>query len=138
MNTIILSIPLQPVACPRPKVSKFGTYYPKTYKDFVKRASAVLTSVYPEHVGFSKNDKLEIHCDFIFNRPDYMYAKKYPNDKIPHTKRPDVDNLAKAINDVLQATNIIKDDSLIYMLSCTKYYAAREEGPSITIQIKKG
>lgn len=135
---IIITLPLQPVACPRPRVSKFGTYYPKTYKEYLKRASAFINLEYQKHIGVLQDEMLEIDCTFVFNRPNYMYAKKYAAGRIPHTKRPDVDNLVKATNDVLQATNIIKDDSQIYYLSCRKYYSAKEEGPSITIQIKKG
>lgn len=138
MSSISISLPLQPTACPRPRVSKFGTYYPKTYKDFVKRASSFIEAVYADQIGLLQEEPLEIECIFIFNRPDYMHAKKYPAERVAHTKRPDVDNLVKAINDVLQATGVIKDDSQIYYLSCRKYYSAKEEGPSINIEIKKG
>lgn len=135
---ISLSLPLQPVACPRPRVSKFGTYYPKTYKDFVKRASAFIEASYSDQKGLLDDEPLEVACTFVFNRPDYMHTKKYPAGRVAHTKRPDVDNLVKAINDVLQATGIIKDDSRIYYLSSKKYYSAKEEGPSINIEIRKG
>ena len=138
MSSISISLPLQPTACPRPRVSKFGTYYPKTYKDFVKRASGFIEAVHSNQIGLLQDEPLEIECIFIFNRPDYMHTKKYPAERVAHTKRPDVDNLVKAINDVLQATGVIKDDSQIYYLSCKKYYSAKDEGPSINIEIKKG
>ena len=135
---ISLSLPLQPVACPRPRVAKFGTYYPKTYSQYLKRAYAYIESVYEDKIGLLQDEPLKIACTFVFNRPDYMQAKKYPASRIPHTKRPDVDNLVKGINDILQATGIIKDDSRIYNLTCKKYYSAKEEGPSINIEIRKG
>ena len=135
MREIILTLPLQPVACPRPRVSKFGTYYPKTYKDFVKRASAFISLEYKELIGQLQDEPLQVDYIFVFNRPAYMQAKKYKRERVLHTKRPDLDNLVKACNDILQSTNIILDDSLIYSSSSYKYYSAATEGPSIDIKI---
>lgn len=50
---------------------------------------------------------------------------------IPHTKKPDLDNLCKGIFDAMNKT-IIKDDSQIFSLYTYKFYS---ENPGIEIQI---
>ena len=134
-----LQIPLQPVACPRPRVSKFGTYYPKAYKDFQRAVKLYFKTHVEDSSIFDKStEPIHITYTFVFNRPQYMKAKKYPCGRIIHTKRPDLDNLVKAMNDVIQAAGIINDDSQIYSMGAHKYYASIEEQASITLQIQKG
>lgn len=42
MTTITAEIPGKPVPCPRPRVSKHGTHYPKRYTDWKSGAQALL------------------------------------------------------------------------------------------------
>ena len=35
----------EPIACPRPRVSKFGVYYPKKYQDYKDYLKYYLTSL---------------------------------------------------------------------------------------------
>lgn len=132
-----LEIPLGPVACPRPRVSRFVTYYPKKYKDFRKAAKAYLKAS-DDSVYLYSSEPIHISYVFIFPRPKYMKAKKYPRERIIHTKRPDLDNLIKAMNDVIQDSKIIDDDSQIYSCSAHKYYASDFEHEAIYITIRKG
>jgi Holliday junction resolvase RusA-like endonuclease len=53
------------------------------------------------------------------------------NDEVFHIKRPDVDNLAKAVLDALNDT-VIKDDSQIYSLLADKVYS---QSPGIYIEL---
>lgn len=138
MKVIHISIPVEPTACPRPRVSKFGTYYPKTYTEYQKKASSWLHNNISDDVFDATEAPLEITYTFVHSRPKYMSTKKYSADRLLHTKRPDVDNLIKSVNDTLQSTGIIKDDSQIYSCTGIKYYAAVAETPAIHITIKKG
>lgn len=52
-----------------------------------------------------------------------------------HTKRPDVDNLAKAVLDALVDQGVIKDDSLVTRLEVAKEYET-ETGAGCLIKIK--
>jgi crossover junction endodeoxyribonuclease RusA len=130
-------IPLQPTACPRPRVTKFGTYYSKPYKKFQKESLVYLKTQIDESFSQYK-DSVHITYIFVFNRPKYMQAKKYSNARILHNKRPDLDNLVKAVNDSLQAAKIIKDDSQITGIDAYKYYAAIGEYRGIYLSIKEG
>jgi crossover junction endodeoxyribonuclease RusA len=133
----IIDIPMEPVACPRPRVSKFGAYYPKKYKDFQKQTKAYLKTL-DESYFQAASKPVHIVYTFIFARPKYMTAKKYPSGRILHNKRPDLDNLVKAINDAIQSAGIIDDDSQIYSFGAHKYYAAKDEQSSIMLTIQKG
>ena len=137
MEELHISIPVEPVACPRPRVTRFGTYYPKSYKDFQKVSKEFLSTLQGYYFT-NTEEKVQIIYTFIVSRPKYMKAKKYDSGRINHTKRPDLDNFVKAINDSLQAAGVIKDDSQIYSFSAHKFYDAMGEAPSINLTIKKG
>ena len=53
------------------------------------------------------------------------------NSELFHVKRPDIDNLAKAVLDALNDT-VIKDDSQIYSLLADKVYS---QSPGIYIEL---
>lgn len=141
MSELLITLPVQPVACPRPRVTKYGTYYPKTYKDFIASTKALISEDVIEfidsHKQILKEGPLHVEYIFVFKRPKALQAKKYPAARISHIKRPDLDNLIKAINDLLQNTGLIKDDSLICSFTGSKFYAEKEESPSIIIKIKR-
>lgn len=141
MSELILTLPVQPVACPRPRVTKFGTYYPKTYKKFIAASKVLINEHVIEFIDDNKQllkaGALSIDYTFIFRRPKALQAKKYSAERILHIKRPDLDNLIKAVNDLLQNTGLIKDDSQICSITASKHYAGKNESSSITIKIKR-
>lgn len=141
MSELLITLPVQPVACPRPRVTKFGTYYPKTYKQFMSASKALISEDVIEfidtHKQILKEGPLHIEYIFVFRRPKALQGRKHTDQRIPHIKRPDLDNLIKAINDLLQNTGLIKDDSLICSFAGSKFYADKTEGPSITVKIKR-
>lgn len=53
----------------------------------------------------------------------------------PYINRPDVDNLCKALLDVMTELGFWKDDSKVYSLVCEKFWAAR---PGLYIKITDG
>ena len=110
-----------PVACPRPKVTRFGTYYPKKYTEWKKRATNDLKHLEEANVLF---------CRFILKRPKAM---KKTGDTTPHTKRPDLDNFIKAICDSLPF-----DDSRIHTIVAQKVYSSEKDTPGIEIMLLKG
>lgn len=65
---------------------------------------------------------------FLMPRPKSL-AKKV----VYHTKKPDLDNLAKSIKDALQGV-IYTTDSLIIILNLEKKYTLTEEGVVVSIQ----
>jgi Holliday junction resolvase RusA-like endonuclease len=112
-----IELPIEPTACPRPKVTKYGTYYPKKYKDFLRKAKFALAGIQPCN---------ELQICFVIKRPKAM--KK--GGRIAHTKKPDLDNLIKSVLDALPF-----DDKIVHSIRAFKVYAAHDEYPSIIITI---
>ena len=77
---------------------------------------------------------LYMEVTFVIRRPKALMGKRHPDGRIAHTKRPDIDNLQKGLQDALKAFWV--DDSQIADLHLTKWYAAKDEEPSIRVRIQ--
>lgn len=113
---------MQPIACPRPRVTKQGrSYYPMKYKIWIKdmreRLSDMTIPAGPLHVDLL----------FIVKRPKYMRK----GERQIHSKRPDLDNMIKALLDALP----INDDAVVCSITAKKFYGASGEDPQIEILI---
>jgi len=62
---------------------------------------------------------------------------KYPADALPHTAKPDADNLAKAAKDALKGI-VWHDDSQVYRMVVTKEHVARGGLPGLTVLTRAG
>ena len=111
-----LIIPGAPVSCPRPRVTKYGTFYPPKYKAWKKKATALLQD-------FGEVEELEVV--FIFPRPKRLKEGA----RELHQKKPDIDNCLKAVMDSLP-----HDDKLIHTIISRKRIAASYEEPHIQIR----
>lgn len=124
-----------PIAKGRPRFSRsHGTknvvaYTPKRTKDYEKQ---VLDAAKP-HIPKTITDPSHIYIKVIFPRPKRLEAKKHPDGLIPHDKRPDIDNLAKAVMDGIGP--LIKDDALITKMTAAKYYCERGGQPRTLVTI---
>ena len=78
---------------------------------------------------------LEMEVMFVLKRPKSMQGKKFSEWRIWMTKRPDVDNLQKGLQDALKGFWL--DDSQIVKLHLSKCYTALNEGPKIEIKINQ-
>lgn len=112
----------EPIACPRPRVTRSGrVYYPVKYREWVKEMKGRLSNVYvPE-------GPIIVEITFVIKRPQRL--KK--GGRVYHTKRPDVDNLVKSVLDCLP----IDDDARVVKIIADKFYAASDEEPSIELMI---
>lgn len=130
---IKLQLKIVPVPCSRPRVTRGGVaYYPKRYRDFKRDCTQLLQSLYP---NVKVNRPIAcIDYLFVLPRPKYM-QRGYHTGLIAHTKRPDLDNLLKAINDCLEASGIIGNDCTISDSSSRKRYAELHGQPRIEITI---
>lgn len=135
MNFFVMGTPkpqARPKAFSRGKFTK--VYSPVTeWRNDVKYAAA-------QQVGeFEGAVKIQIH--YHFHRPKSHYGtgrnssvlkKSAPDQMI---KRPDLDNLNKAVLDALQDAMLLQDDSAVVQLESMKRYVGKsdKQGASITI-----
>lgn len=124
-NGWVIDLPVTPVPAARPRVAKWGTYYPKSYEKFRKEADAALR---PYQVDAPYDGPVILMVTFICSRP------KNPSNPYP---RGDIDNYEKAFYDAItKAQCVWKDDAQITHVDAAKRYAAAGETPCVTAVIK--
>ena len=124
--------PITPVAKGRPRLTRYGqAYTPKKTKDYEKAIA--------EHFKSFDIAKFEgpIHIKLVFQMPiPKSFTKKkqelIKDGFLEYDKKPDLDNLAKAILDALNGI-AYEDDSKITGLFLVKRYS---QFPGITMTIK--
>jgi Holliday junction resolvase RusA-like endonuclease len=79
---------------------------------------------------------LKLRLKFVMPRPKGLIWSRKPMPSIPHDKRPDADNLAKAVKDSLSGL-CWRDDAQVYDLMVSKHYAAGDEQPHVVVTIKE-
>ena len=133
-----------PKAQPRVKATMrgrhAGVYTPKTADEW---KHAVAFSLRP-YSGRMIEGSFTAELCFFFARPKSHYGtgrnKHSLKDSAPgkHTQKPDVDNLAKAVLDVLTNIKFWKDDSQLVKLTIRKAWDdAMDEGMMIDVRLEK-
>lgn len=117
-----ITVPGIPVAKGRPKVSRYGTYTPKKTADYESYVEFCWASEY----GNIKPSDKPLKVALVFFMPIPKNETKKNKEKIEegtyhHTKRPDLDNMAKSVLDALNGL-AYNDDSQIYSLTAAKFY----------------
>ena len=132
------TIPGEPAGKARPKFSTFNGHVraitPKqtvSYENYVKLAYG---QVYPGRVPFEKDVPLLVTIKAYFKMPASVSKKKRQamlEDRIRPTKKPDADNLAKAVLDALNGIAYY-DDSQVVTLTVDKLYS---DTPRVEVEI---
>ncbi len=120
-DTIALHLPIAPVPASRPRVSKWGTYYGKTYSAFRKEAAKVIDAEL-------ENDPLEGGLEVSL----WFFCKK-PKTTRREEPRGDVDNYIKAILDSCNGKVWVDDDQILRLNAQKRW--ADERGPRIELVI---
>lgn len=121
------------------KVGEFAkaqVYDPGTAADWKKRVWDEAWKVRPE-------PRLEGPCRvelrFVFARPEKLCRLRDPLPEFPHDRKPDVDNLAKVILDVLTEQGWWRDDGVVAQLSVTKWWNEKCSGTfGVGVLVKEG
>lgn len=120
----------EPVGKGRPKITTRGqfahAYTPKKTKEFEEAIKFEFMSSTSERMPvYEKDIPLKIEMEFGFEVPK-SYSKKKREacllGNIQHTKRPDADNIAKAVCDALNGY-AFEDDSQIVFMQLEKVYS---------------
>jgi len=126
MSIIVFNI--EPKATPRPRVARFGAYYPKSYTQYKKKLEQLAPLVCKSH--FKGAIAMKIH----FFMPIAKSLSKIKREELIgqfHIKKPDCDNLAKGIKDCLEGV-AFGNDSQISELRIKKTY---DTNPRIEVEI---
>ena len=125
---------------PRPRAvsrGKFSTFY-SPVSDWKKICRKELKVIAKEKTF---DQAIEVNLYFWFHRPNCHYRTgKYSEllrDDAPkwHTKKPDKDNLEKAVTDAMSDAGLISDDCIIVRGMTSKSYVRRDENSGCWIEI---
>ena len=116
-----------PKAQPRPRRGKYRNFYNPGTADMWKETvqAAFLMNRKPL---IQVPVKLTVH--FFFHR-----AMLYNGKTVPHTIKPDIDNLTKPVMDALTAIGIWRDDCLVVAGETKKYWTSIKSGAMIRIEV---
>lgn len=133
MKTQEIFFPVIPVAKGRPRFTRTGhAYTPKKTADYEKQ----IAQIYQDQHGELFVGPIEIKIVFQMPVPKgypKRVIKQIEEGTLKHTKKPDADNLAKAVLDALNGV-AFTDDSHITKLVLVKRYSLY---PGITMTIKE-
>lgn len=141
MTKIVVSIPAEPIAQGRPRLSSRGgfarAYDPpksRTWKAFVADYAAKAM----EDAGITEllEGPLLIRIRFGFPLPKSQHRKKEPVLRQWHMKRPDLDNLYKGVIDACEGV-IYHRDSEIVKVVMDKVIVAQGDAPFVNFVVEK-
>ena len=77
-----------------------------------------------------------LFAEFYMPRPQYLLKPKCPDGLMPHDQKPDLSNLIKLLEDVLEKEGWFPNDKAICSYGGSgKWYAARGEAPGCQVRI---
>ena len=116
-----VTIGLPPVPAARPRVGRWGTYYPENYKNWKDKAHGFFPKLFKVADG-----PLRVELEVVCKRP------KKPAGSVPTG---DIDNYANAALDAVNDAGLWGDDKQVVCLQATKRYAEPGEEPGTHIRI---
>lgn len=140
---IQFEVPAIPVAQPRQRhravVLKSGrtivtNYTPRTAPVNAFKATVRLAfrRAWP---GTPLDGPISLQLDFRLPRPRAKIWKRKPMPSYPHTSKPDIENLCKAVMDALTGL-AWRDDSQVWSLHATKQVCSGDESPGVAVCIR--
>lgn len=137
--TIAFKIPAVPVAQPRQRhaivAGHVRNYTPADHPANVFKAVCKL-AFRQAYQGPPLDGPLVVQIGFVMPRPARLVWKKRPMPRVPHSQKPDVDNLLKSVFDSLNGL-AWGDDSQIAELLASKSIAGGDEAPHVWISIDR-
>lgn len=137
MDRITFEIPGEPVGKARPKVTKRGTYTPKKtkeYEELVRWSFVAKRGQFQPLTG-----PVSATIEAVFAIPKSVTKKNrdaMQKGQILPLKKPDADNIAKAVLDSLNDGFGYHDDAQVVSLNVRKRYCAEGELPHVTVHLE--
>lgn len=135
MEKIQFTVPGEPVGKARPRVKRNGyTYTPKKSKDYENLVKQCCIISCPERkAGYSENIGVVIKAYFGIAKSDSKSKKaRKASGALRPTKKPDSDNITKAILDALNGVAYL-DDSHVVELKVEKWFS---EEPRVEVKVE--
>jgi len=129
----------EPVAQGRPRAFKTPAGYIRTYDPSKSRnwkgvARDVMAKALTGGAILHPEGPCEVHVLAVFSCPRSQFRKRDPWPRRPHAKRPDAENVAKAVLD--SGTGLLwGDDSQIARLTIEKLIGAQGEAPFVEVRV---
>jgi len=123
MSTVQLTIPGTPVGKGRPRVTRRGVFTPEK----TQRFEQVVRAAWRRSGAAMAPKDAVVFCSILAFFAPPKSASKRTRDKLLrmgyHCKRPDADNIVKAVLDALNGL-AYPDDSAVQILDARKYYTS--------------
>lgn len=124
-----IRLEITPVAAVRPKVTRWNTYYPGRYGDYLPELREMIRHRW---AAPQKNGPCSLVVVFDMPRPKSHYGTGRNKDKVkdsaPEYPHQDVDNLLKGVMDAASGV-VYEDDKWVMSVLATKRYGE----PGITL-----
>lgn len=117
-----LKVYLNPVPASRPRVTRWGTYYAKRYKEWMQAAAELI----PES-PVKQEGNLAVFVSCVVQKPKTT-KRANPNG--------DIDNYAKAVLDAVTKAGYWNDDDQIVELTIIKRFTNQDETPYFGVNIE--
>lgn len=114
-----------PSPASRPRVSRYGTYYPKAYATFVRECQEQFAQA-KGRVNAAAGAPLVVLCEIIVERPKTTSRRK---------PRGDFDNYVKAPLDALTKAGVWNDDDDVAVGVVTKRFTRPGEAPGTVLHV---
>ena len=125
MGTVVFCVDGQAVPQGRPRFAKNGhAYDPAKSREYKKLVALTAKEAMRGKVPFVKGTALRCLITIYCNIPKSLAKKdkqRAIDQSLRPTKKPDIDNIAKAITDAMNGI-VYDDDAQITELHCQKYY----------------
>lgn len=133
-------VPGTPVAQPRPRAavrSGHAVVYgaAKSHPIHVFKAATRLAASQAACGASPMEGPLMLAVLFVLPRPGRLRWRTRPMPRLPHDRKPDADNLAKAILDACNGI-LWRDDAQLVQLAVEKLYAAGDESPHVAVTLE--
>lgn len=109
----------------RPRFARGHAFTTQKTKEFEARVKAAASEAMERHgLGLTEQPvRVEISCFFL---PPKSASKKFLNqidtELVPYDKKPDADNIAKAVCDAMNGVVFVDDKQVCYV-SCEKWFS---------------